>query len=71
MSLPKPANQDTDTDPTMVKSADTALAEIGGDLQAALARYMTSTVGEWRTLLADLEGRYDVARWRSTTRATL
>src|SRR3954452_15227061 len=55
MSLPNPLDTDDDT----------ALAEIGGDLQAALARYMKSTLGEWKTLLADVEKRYEVARWRA------
>jgi hypothetical protein len=41
-----------------------ALAEIGGDLQAGLARYMSSTLGEWRAVLADLEERYSAARWK-------
>jgi hypothetical protein len=65
MSLPKPVSQDGGADSTGESAGDTALAEIGGDLQAALARYMNSTLGEWRTLLTDLEGRYEVARWRS------
>lgn len=58
MSLPTPLGPD--------RAADTALAEIGSDLQAALARYMTGTLGEWHTLLADLEGRYEGAPWRAT-----
>ena len=33
-------------------------------MQAALARYMGSTLEGWRTLLADVEQRYDVARWK-------
>src|ERR687889_1507263 len=65
MSLPKPINADVDPNPMEQSAGDTALAEIGGDLQAALARYMNSTLGEWRTLLADVEKRYEVARWRS------
>src|SRR5215210_8332736 len=64
MSLPKPVNQDGGSAPT-VESAGNALAEIGGDLQAALARYMQSTTGEWRALLADLEKQHEAARWRS------
>jgi hypothetical protein len=55
MSLPQPARDD---------GGDGALAEVGGDLQAALARYMTGTLGEWRLLLADLETRYEAARWQ-------
>ena len=47
MSLAKPVTGDAKTDPT-AESAGNALAEIGGDLQAALARYMHSTTGEWR-----------------------
>jgi hypothetical protein len=65
MSLPKPVTQDEGADPTRESAGDTALAEIGGDLQAALARYMNSTLGEWRTLLTDVEKRYEAARWRS------
>src|SRR5918995_2112284 len=64
MSRPKPVTQDADTDP-LQETAGNALAEIGGDLQAALARYMQGTTGEWRALLTDLEGRYEEARWRS------
>src|SRR5215207_5696701 len=64
MSLPKPVTEDADTDPHL-QSAGNALAEIGGDLQAALARYMRGTLGEWRTLLADLEKQHEAARWRS------
>lgn len=56
MSLPQTVEE---------KPGDTALAEIGGDLQAALARYVSSTLGEWRPLLADLEQRYQAARWKS------
>jgi hypothetical protein len=67
MSRPQPVTEDAATDP-LQESAGNALAEIGGDLQAALARYMQSTTGEWRSLLTDLEGRYDVARWRSEER---
>jgi hypothetical protein len=63
MSLPKPVT-DGGADLTVERAGDTVLAEIGGDLQAALARYMNGTLGEWRTLLADLEGRYEAARWR-------
>jgi hypothetical protein len=62
MTLPKPITDD-DTDP-LQGSAGNALAEIGGDLQAALARYMRGTVGEWRSLLADLERQYESARWK-------
>ncbi len=67
MSLPNLMTEEGGVDPTG-ESAGNALAEIGGDLQAALARYMQSTTGEWRSLLTDLEGRYDVARWRSEER---
>jgi hypothetical protein len=56
MSSPEPARE---------RGRDRALAEIGGELQAALTRYMTGTLGEWRSLLDDLEKRYEVARWRS------
>lgn len=55
MSQPEPVPSDTGGD---------ALAAIGGDLQAALARYMTGTLGEWRALLTDLQKRYDAARWK-------
>jgi hypothetical protein len=55
MSVPRPVNEE---------SGDRAVAEVGGDLQVALARYMGSTLGEWRTVLADLEQRYDAARWK-------
>ena len=51
--------------PAPVPGDESALAEIGGDLQAALARYMTGTLGEWRALLADVEKRYEAASWRS------
>jgi hypothetical protein len=64
MSLPKPVTEDAETDPT-AESAGNALAEIGGDLQTALARYMRGTLGEWRALLADLEKQHEAARWRS------
>ncbi len=64
MNLPKPVNQDADADPPVEVTGDAALAEIGGDLQAALTRYMTSTLGEWRMLLADVERRYEAARWK-------
>src|SRR5215207_4613756 len=64
MSLPKPVTEDAGTD-QLQESAGNALAEIGGDLQAALARYMQSTTGEWRALLSDLEKQHEAARWRS------
>jgi hypothetical protein len=64
MSLPKPVDEDVRPAPTEEKPSDAAIAEIGGDLQAALARYMGSTLGEWRTLLANIEQQYEVARWR-------
>src|SRR5215207_6889522 len=64
MSLPEPMTEERGTDPTG-ESASNALAEIGGDLQAALARYMRGTLGEWRALLADLEKQHEAARWRS------
>src|SRR5215217_5841355 len=64
MSGPNPVTENADTDQHSA-SATNALAEIGGDLQAALARYMRSTTGQWRALLADLEKRYETARWRS------
>src|SRR3954471_11666028 len=54
-SLPAPAAEDI---------SDRALAEIGGDLQTALRRYMRGTIGEWRSLLADLEKQYEAARWK-------
>ena len=65
MSRPKPVDTDAGSDSTEESARDTALAEIGGDLQAALARYMKSTLGEWRSLLTDLEKQYEAARWRS------
>jgi hypothetical protein len=65
MSLPKPMNEERGADSIAESAGDTALAEIGGDLQAVLVRYMQSTTGEWRSLLTDLERRYEVARWRS------
>src|SRR5215216_2689191 len=65
MNLPKPAPMSDRSALPGESAGDTALAEIGGDLQAALVRYMNSTTGEWRTLLADLEKRYEVAQWRS------
>src|SRR4051812_10133245 len=64
MSGPYPVMENADTDQHLA-SATNALAEIGGDLQAALARYMQSTTGEWRALLADLEKRHEAANWRS------
>ncbi len=44
--------------------ADTALAEVGGDLQGALNRFIGSTVREWRRLLADAEKRHAAAAWK-------
>ena len=64
MSRPKPITEGA-ADSTNESARDSALAEIGGDLQAALARYMQGTLGEWRALLADLEKKHEVARWRS------
>jgi hypothetical protein len=65
MSVPTPIATAAGSDSTEEGARDTAIAEIGGDLQSALARYMTSTLGEWRSLLADVEKRYETARWRS------
>jgi hypothetical protein len=48
--------------PATVNADENALAEIGGELQAALARYFSGTLGEWRALLEDLERRYDATR---------
>ncbi len=50
--------------PAPAEPGDTALAEVGGDLQAALARYMGGTVREWRALLADAEKKYAAAAWK-------
>src|SRR6187200_144734 len=58
MSLPKPLEP--------YDAGDSALAEIGGDLQSALTRYMKGTLGEWHALLTDIEKRYEAAKWRST-----
>ena len=55
MSLPQPHREE---------SRERALVEIGGALQAALSRYMTGTLGEWQTLLTDLEKQYNAARWK-------
>jgi hypothetical protein len=64
MSLPKPVAEVVDSDSKGENVSDSALAEIGGDLQAALARYMTGTLGEWRALLATIEKQYEAARWK-------
>jgi hypothetical protein len=64
MSLPKPVTGDAGSGRREDQAGEMALAEIGGDLQAALARYMSSTLGEWRAVLADLEERYSAARWK-------
>ena len=45
-------------------TGDTMRAEVGGDLQAALTRYMGTSVNEWRLLLADVVKQYDAARWK-------
>ncbi len=64
MNLPKPVAKAANSDGREDYGRDTALAEIGGDVQAALARYVIGTLGEWRTLLADLEKRYAAASWK-------
>src|SRR5215213_1357660 len=64
MSLPKPVTEEAGSGRREDQAGEMALAEIGGDLQAALARYMTGTLGEWRSLLADLEQQYESARWK-------
>jgi hypothetical protein len=66
MSVPKSVPVDRGGDPPEKTTNDAALAEIGGDLQAALARYMRSSISEWRTVLADVEKRYETARWRES-----
>ena len=38
MSLPKPVNEDVRPAPPLENASDTSLAEIGGDLQAAVDR---------------------------------
>lgn len=43
---------------------ETTLVAVGHDLQAALGRYLRSTVGEWRLMLAELEQQYEKARWK-------
>ena len=53
-----------ETRPAPAESAADALAEVGGDLQASLARYMGSTVREWRLLLADAEKKHAAATWK-------
>jgi hypothetical protein len=65
MNVPKPVAKNTEPDGREDQAGDYALVEIGGDLQAALRRYMASTLGEWRKLLADIEQRYEGARWRA------
>lgn len=40
------------------------LAEIGGAVQATIHRHLAGATGEWRQLLRDLEGKYEVAKWR-------
>ncbi len=53
------------TDPTVPAVADDgALAEVGGDLQAAVARYMGGTLREWRALLADAQTKYNRVAWK-------
>jgi len=53
------------TEPSEPKPADdTAVAEVGGDLQAALARYVGSTAREWRLLLAEAEKKHAAAAWK-------
>lgn len=55
MSLPEPVQED---------AGGSARAAVGGDLQAALGRYVASTLGEWRGLLADLDAKYAAAVWQ-------
>ncbi len=50
--------------PVPVPADDAALAEVGGDLQAALADYMSFTVAQWRLVLADVSKQYEAARWK-------
>ncbi|MDQ3694145.1 MAG: hypothetical protein M3464_11010 [Chloroflexota bacterium] len=50
--------------PVPVPAGDTALSEVGSDLQAALASYMNFSVAEWRSLLADVAKQYEAARWK-------
>ncbi|MDQ3695599.1 MAG: hypothetical protein M3464_18570 [Chloroflexota bacterium] len=50
--------------PVPAKAGDTAVAEVGSDLQATLVGYMDFTVTQWRLVLADVSKQYEAARWK-------
>ncbi len=52
------------TVPVPAPARDTTVAEVGSDLQAALADYMNFTVTQWRSVLADVSKQYEAARWK-------
>ena len=66
MNAPNLGTGDHRSHPVATRADDTALAEIGGDLQASLAGFMDGTTEGWHQLLADLEHRYEYGGWRAT-----